>query len=947
MDFEDFAERRRKPRPIPMSETGTALVIRPAASARWLALAGVALIATTVMLLPLGGARTADRTHRADSYTRLVNDYLVPMGWLVRVDDPATGIPQVRLSREAQRTRAVTEFMNSSYLGGDLAANDPALWSFDGGSVRGIQVNAHNLTDPLTRASGWQHNLLFRTRSVAMPQLVGPAGTFTLGNAVDDGTEPMISLDDDTIKGSGRRQVAFYRGNGERVASVRLIGNKAVLRISCAAGRARDVMVTAAAFPAQRCTGESADDYIDYPLGDQDRVEFRQRAAANGVIVYRVAQGQQALSWHRPFGARLMGSVANDLSSDIAASLDALVARPEGQGYDRDLPLTLDRSIQTATETILHRYAEALRRSLGRPDRRYFPAAVTIMDASGGDLLALASYPRRADLERSWDASNSYLSRNQNFVALPIGSAAKVPVSAAILTRFPSLADLCLPAAEADAAGQARFHTILGARLPAPIGDTVAGGTVDFDRFLARSSNRFAAGLAMLAAAKTDQHGRVQLRSASLDPRDRFVFGACSTNMIANVPNFVFARQHGRIPWADDLNVPRGEAFGMPGSLLGALNEAQGRPNWIETMERLFNLTGVADSTGVASFDPAIWSGLLGDIDGSAAQAVGPGGYRELRDRVQHFASVSPDRMRFDLGAGSDLRNGYLMTILGGGGSRWTAIKLAESYARIVLQRPVAATLVPGAGIGPATPGRGDAVGATAHATLTRGMKLVAGGGGTASELSRALAAIPVRNGELRAYAKTGTPILRDPARSRRNRLLDTLIRTGVVSLDSYRGLIIRGRHAGESVHAAIHRLGTDRRLRLQTGDPEWMDGTIATINRAWRNGDDSPLIFDRTSALVGVRENSSERLGANEAPEGGVIAAVIGRYCKGSPANQPLRAISVVINVQARTVKLVDGKQRSGPNPALEVTQSLLAPGGALARWLSSAQVGEAACPN
>jgi hypothetical protein len=917
----------------------------------------VLLTATIVLAAPGPLSRAqmeAGQTFGADSYTRIVNEGFAPLNWLVRVADPRTGAPLVALSRDAQRQPEVMRFVRGSYLGQDLASSDPELWQFDGNRVRGINPNAHNLLDPFAWRGRWEGNLMFRgdgssADSRRMVSLITSRNTeIPLSPRYREEPEGgVMHVASGEVTGDASRGLDFWDPEDRPLATLRMIGSRPIIIIRCNASRTHDVTISTAAYSLRSCHPAGAGggaETVTYPLLDEDRITFRQRANPRPVLTLELAYGRSLISRYRPFGPRLPSTMGGNLARDIARAMDWSVGRLGRRGAlaRMNVELTLDRDIQAKAETVLTEYSNGLLERLGRDRDDLFPAAVTVMDATNGELLALASFPNAERLAGRWDAQTSSLARNQNLVALPIGSAAKVPIAAAILSRFPGLRNLCISGTQADEAGKFRIHEILGMRLRDPIGDTVAGGDVDFDRFLRNSSNRFGAALIALAAARVDpvadRAGGFVPRSARplwpLAPLDGFSIRgagqACpGVARQINAPSYIFQP----LPGAPGATA---RPYLVPPRLPNLIRDAQDGRSWIDWLRHLFNLEAAAGDPRPTIYDPTIWRPLVGN-----------GSDRQVE---RHFAGISPDRENFGLSTVPEIRE-YLMVMLGGGNARWTAIKLAESYARIVMAREINARITFGEGQ-PDSRLRFVPIPAIARETLLSGMRQVgrpAGPGqphGTAPALEAARLSLPAGDGqEIRIFAKTGTPTLEEPIRSTLNRLMNRLIENGILIIDSEAKLDVGGLRGGEAPADALRRLTADRRLDYDPASAPRLLAQIGRINRLRRFGHDGGLMFDSLDRLTGIRPDGLRRRPA-EAEEGGVLAMVIGRYCTSDVRSlTPKRALSIVVNVQARTAQGGPGSERSGPNPAVAIATGLLAPNGALATWLASDPRGTAQC--
>jgi hypothetical protein len=321
--------------------------------------------------------------------------------------------------------------------------------------------------------------------------------------------------------------------------------------------------------------------------------------------------------------------------------------------------LSLDAELQGVAQAALDTGAQVVRTAVAPgtasgeppPVGEAFKGAATVMDATTGQVLAVASYPlREADLsqaQRRTRRGQGLLAQNHNFERLPIGSMAKAPFALAIIDADPGLATLKLAGGS-----DARFRTVLGMDLGKGGFDNHALGLTDFPTFLERSNNRYALALMMLAWR----------------------------NPVAAEP--AVHRQSGE-PWslegrarADAPPLPVYGDAAAPGPFGWVLQPPPGRgPAWTTRLSAIFDV-GVAE-TGACRYDVAVWRGLAGPAP----------------DCSSALASASPEREQLGFDSVASIRNDYLMSILGGGRSTWSAIKVAEIYSRIVTGRQVEARL--------------------------------------------------------------------------------------------------------------------------------------------------------------------------------------------------------------------------------------------------------------
>ena len=511
---------------------------------------------------------------------------------------------------------------------------------------------------------------------------------------------------------------------------------------------------------------------------------------------------------------------------------------------------------------------------------------------------------------------------------MAVGSTAKVPVSAAILAQHPGLRFLCAPTTPYDDDEKPGFDRVLGVQLESKVTDLVRGGErIGFEEYLKRSSNRYAATLLMLAStvSRTSTQDRfvaeAGLRGRSLVPADQYGFGTTTGQSCAGVEP-VTARPRFRFRFRDGAESQRqGDMLWLGGNVAAQL----GTRSWLDRMHQLFDMPLLDPSSGGSPFDTRVWK--LPGLE---------------EDDLRNFVDVSPAREDFGLADIVNLRAQYLPIILGGGQARWTTVKLAQAYGRIVSYRDVPLTMLGGAPP-PGDETRIKPLGAAARAALLRGMQQVVTGG-TGAGLARHLDALntAARDGSrYHIFAKTGTPSIARPARSAMNQLAHDLIEVGIIRRIAPETIGVE-RRRGESAEDALQRayrnvFGSDP---LAEGDVARILGWIAATNDVTaRGGRNSLLRFSRDGS-ISLAPDAYKSLGDNELDEGGVLALVVTRTCgrdAGTPPNfetwRPDGAIAIAINVESR--QDIDG--RSGENPGIQFIRKhgLLAPDSPVIRAL------------
>ncbi len=212
----------------------------------------------------------------------------------------------------------------------------------------------------------------------------------------------------------------------------------------------------------------------------------------------------------------------NDAFAQYVASL------PEGAAVGQSTArLTVDPAFHQTVQDGLVRYVRDFDQQRSSvPGIEYQPAAVTVMDALSGDVLAMASYPTAADLDRWRRAGTAVpeqererfdrLARNQNLVSIPIGSTTKPIIAAAVWEAHPHLRQLVV----AEPEGQ--LTSVQGLRIHPGL-KTVGPRTVDPVHALAWSSNAYMANLYLLSLADQEalrvQGGQPVAGSVHFGPR--------------------------------------------------------------------------------------------------------------------------------------------------------------------------------------------------------------------------------------------------------------------------------------------------------------------------------------------------------------------------------------------------------------------------------------------
>jgi hypothetical protein len=294
-----------------------------------------------------------------------------------------------------------------------------------------------------------------------------------------------------------------------------------------------------------------------------------------------------------------------------------------------EIRLSLLRRLNLQGNSLL---ADQMRPQVAASGRNILAAAV-FMDGVTGEIVALPTFPFVSeDLLDAVPQNDPRLDRNANFMNLSIGSAAKVPFAAAIVARWPQLQQMKV----ADNA--ATVGRVLG--YEATFDSHSHGAPVDFNRFIAESSNRYAVAL-MAAGLRTGSPLTCEKNCRPLQGEQGI--------------------------WLGDRRI----ATAAPAMLKNPSVAGE----WRGYLQNYFD---IAPGHCLATPDyghASLWgSKRLGPAYELNAPAL----------CLTQVKDVTPD---------------YYMSVLGGSRSLWSSIFMAQTYGRIVSNRKVEATLLARDGI--------------------------------------------------------------------------------------------------------------------------------------------------------------------------------------------------------------------------------------------------------
>lgn len=819
----------------------------------------VALVAAAPELLALLGR--AQGRGPTGGYDRLV-DAIAQRQWLsVRYD--AEGEPRIALrDGPVGRDPRLRAFVNASYLRADL--QDPEVWrlSDDGQWVEGIDPYAHHIDRPYSGGGAWAGPI--QSRGGAAPGLrLQPLGDPPPAPIrLEPQGAPAAACDIlmPTRRAAApepRRALSICLKDGDApphsVGSVMLVGDQAVVRVQTPS----ILEIRVGAHDVRpRADGEVT-------LTPLPRGETLTLRTGQSVLRLRLDGGAADIAHSLPSGARAYFPALQPLAQPLERAMAGHSPTP--------LRLSLDARLQQVAQDALAAGAATVRSSETDAGDA-FKAAVTVMDTTTGQVLAVGSWPlsetELAPSQRRTRRGQNLVSQNHNFERLPVGSMVKGPFSLAILDADPGLATLKI---QGGATG--RIRTVLGMDLGRGGFDNHGLGMTDFPTFLEHSNNRYA--LALMMLAYRDPAAPPAPTRAQPPPVEGWSLEGRSRADVPPLPVFGEATAPGPFGWA--LQPPPGRG-----------------PAWPDRLARLFDLD--AGQGGGCRYDVAVWRGL----SGAAPPCASP------------LAGASPERERLGFDAIASFRNDYLMAVLGGSRSTWSAIKMAEVYSRIVTGRMVRARLTP-APAGPPEaelPMRNPQIRATVTDGLTRVVKT-----GTAAWLGREFAGMGY-SPDVALLGKTGTMKVAGEAPTDPGVALLQQLAHGDCGLrwDAKAGVLKFGFVAPKTQAEAAHQILNLKEIRCRVrvaGRRDVAQQAAAEMQRyacGYRNcqpGDFTPEPDGRVVALP-VRAVEPPLL------DGHAIAVAAVRQANG----QPVRGLTIVVNLQDK---------RQAETPALAVAAAIL----------------------
>ncbi|MEM9570442.1 MAG: hypothetical protein AAF996_03190 [Pseudomonadota bacterium] len=621
--------------------------------------------------------KPADRVFSASGYTNAINRYVIDY---LRFNPAPEGDERVvDLSAEAADNDTIWRFYKNSYLRGDIEANDPKLWVISNQSVRGIDENAHNIPLPIRSTAKWEGDVFFNANSPIKGELIGgrldrqllqvlPVDEFGDADAI---RRENVSI---AVSASPPRPANIFNleaPNRGVVARLSMIGDAIVVN-----QRTSDIAI----YVDGREIGQGG--YQILPAGSELLIESQSglptiytslgtKGTSNTLSVYKSLLGRS----HDDRLEKFTRTFVNEMDRLLSAREEGRTIRSERinelQRLNVEVTLNPDFHVdlQTQMRTLMEEiFAESHARETPTP------ASITVMDALSGDILALASYTVPEHLE---DQLSDRLSVNQNFVNYPIGSVAKPLIGAAVLETFPSLADLQIRhdlTFDDDVPPNRIVRSVAGFDFEQQSDLGIGGGGdldwVNYSDFVKYSSNAYAAALMIFAMSEDPVNGE---RVGEETITDYVLNGDELTSNYAQTPSRFPKRLF------DEEGV-----FDV---------EVSTQLNWANELQSLYDIninlvrqSGTESTINDPRYQKDVWKRFFESIEEIDREL--------LIGQKYAFRKLSPEQVSLNLNNANSIRSDLISIIIGAGQSRWSGVKVAESYARLVTSRKVRASLV-------------------------------------------------------------------------------------------------------------------------------------------------------------------------------------------------------------------------------------------------------------
>jgi hypothetical protein len=451
-------------------------------------------------------------------------------------------------------------------------------------------------------------------------------------------------------------------------------------------------------------------------------------------VSWRRSQTARALFTRDARGREFWGRDPTNFEAQIVQSLRTSTNRPNAV-----VTLTLQPQLDAQLREVL---ATAARSAAGPGKRWSGYGSIVLMDAVSGHFIAAAGYPTAPrPLRLPGDTVVADEGFREEFLKKRnIGSVAKAPIAYAIISTTPALVGLTMQ--PYDPGDQT---SVLGIPVD-KYGETgnsncAERGRAEFECFLSKSLNRYAATLLTLAAVpgldQSDPYARLRVGSgAPLGAEAVQLIDAAHHVDITQPPrDLLWARQPTDLHWT---RLPTGE-------------QLEGLA-WVQYAKSEYDIdVALSSGTGYAALPVHgyMWRNAFVDGTGTAPS----------------LQTIAPEKENLRLNQARDLRANYLQLILGGGESSWSSVKVAEIFARCVTGRRIAGSFVYGGDANwPSLKGEKDPAVHAAHNRYLAGLEAVFVSGTGLSRFGKNVSALKRRaqagNLQLSIYAKSGTPTI-------------------------------------------------------------------------------------------------------------------------------------------------------------------------------------------
>lgn len=618
----------------------------------------------------------------------------------------AQDLVDLRLNEEllARASPLIQAFVEHSYLRGDLEfpSNFRYKFSANGNTleVRKLRENVHRRYLPFSESLRYQGDILFRQDK---PQIVLRDNTQTRYTLKSGEGVKIIDMAPQKRSDVAAQEIDL-RVLGEQIATLRTVGETLVLRVVRSSGTACDVRLNGELLSPDSVRVLEPSDilYMEFPLPRGRKADYYLvvEEVREGVIstIRLTDQGRTRIPEEE-----LVPGLSHLLEGALDTYVLGLAARDPKAAralQNVNLRLSLAEPLQRPLQERLVSFARKLDgidgkakepfRKIGEFRAPPLRAAVTLLDATTGEILALASYPdektfddllaaldkkaievaqkkdgeflqraillRRSEIERQ----RGTLLANQNFPLHQIGSIFKPIFALSLFTLHPDLATL-----EVSGHGENDNKPILGYDM-GKFSDHAHGGWVNAARFIAVSCQRYMEYLGLFALGEKDPATGVwkglQEGSGEIKIGGKSYRGTLAPACEAPGRCYLLTRDKS----TEVRNLEKGPVF--------------------RELERRYGMELTRWNTDTlpetALYDTRIWRDVISTLLGLSTREEEPQDY---------FTGMSPARMVAYLEDFRALYRDYTQYLKGSGLNVWSNVTVAQAIARLVTGRNVTA----------------------------------------------------------------------------------------------------------------------------------------------------------------------------------------------------------------------------------------------------------------